>query len=180
MSKDDRVDVVVRCRNEMPHTRATLDMLQRQAYPTGKILFVDCGSTDGSREAAQQRVGFEIIDLDPSQYIPGRVLNMGMNRTESDVVAFINADAIPDDPSTLGALVAPLINDDSIAAGYGRQLARPSADRLTKMDYKRVFGSSTQVAMRRGRFFSMAGSAISRAVWTRLPFDEELRYSEDV
>jgi len=175
---DSRIDVVVRCRNEMPFVRAAIDMLTRQDPPGAKVLFIDCGSTDGSREIARS-AGCEIMDWDPSAYIPGRVLNMAMHRTTSEVVAFINADAVPQDLSALNSLVIPLVRDESVVATYGRQIARPDADRHTKADYQRAFGPGGELQIRKGQFFSMAASAISRSVWTRVPFDEELRYSED-
>lgn len=173
------LEVVVRCRNEMPYAQVMLDMLQRQDGLSTRVLFIDCGSSDGSREAAQSR-GCEIIDIEPAEYIPGRILNHGMERTDSDVVAFINADAIPIDVHSLRLLVDPLFQNSRLAAVYGRQLARPSADRITQADYSRAFGPYSELSVRRGRFFSMAASAISRAAWTCLPFDERLRYSEDI
>lgn len=179
MSHSVPLDVVVRCRNEMPYTAATLDMLARQQGVKARTLFIDSGSTDGSREAAAER-GCEVIDLQPSDYVPGRVLNMAMQCTESDVVAFVNADAVPGDASALYRLSQPLMGHEPVAAAYARQLARPGADRLTRTDYERSFGPSTALQVRRGSFFSMAASAISRKVWERLPFDADLAYSEDV
>lgn len=173
------VDVVVRCRNEMPYTERTLEGLLRQRAPRARVLFIDCSSTDGSREIAEQ-AGARLVDLAPEEYVPGKVLNMGMKMTESAVVAFVNADAIPQDEGALARLVAPLLKGDSTAATFGRQLARPDADPLTKVDYARAFGDGSTVRTRRGAFFSMAASAIRRDVWEALPFDEELRYSEDV
>jgi len=173
------VDVVVRCRNEMPYTERTLAGLAWQRAPRARVLFIDCTSTDGSREAAEG-AGVRLMDLAPEAYIPGKVLNMGMEMTSSPVVAFINADAIPLDDGALGRLVAPLLGEGKVAATFARQVARPDADPLTKVDYARAFGDRAPVQTKRGAFFSMAASAIRRDVWEALPFDEKLRYSEDV
>lgn len=172
------VDVVVRCRNEMPFTERTLAALASQRAPRARVLFIDCDSTDGSREVAVS-AGARVIDLAPEAYIPGKVLNAGMEMTQSEVVAFVNADAIPLDDGALGRLVAPLLGEGRVAATFGKQVARPDADPLTKVDYARAFGDRP-VQTRRGAFFSMAASAIRRDVWEALPFDEKLRYSEDV
>ena len=67
-----------------------------------------------------------------------------------------------------------------MAASFGRQIPRPDADPLTKIDYARAFGEQASVHTRRGSFFSMAASAVRRSVWEALPFDGALRYSEDV
>jgi len=162
----------------MPYTERTLDGLARQSPMGARVLFIDCRSTDGSREAAVAS-GAELVDLDPSEYVPGRVLNMGMRRTTSPIVAFVNADAVPLSDDALGRLVAPLERDGPAVATFARQLARPDADPLTKLDYARAFGDRA-IEVRLGPFFSMAASAIRRDAWEKLPFDEELRYSEDV
>ena len=179
MADELAIDVVVRCRNEMPHARPALEGLLRQKHLRPRILVIDCHSDDGSREVAEE-LGLEIFDLDPALYIPGRVLNMGMKRTTSDVVAFVNADAIPQSDDALMRLVDPLLAHDDVGAVYGRQLPRASADAQTKQDYARAFPAGDALKISKGSFFSMASSVISRRAWQQLPFDEELRYSEDV
>ena len=174
--KRPELEVVVRCRNEMPYAAKTIEALQRQGARC-EILFLDCGSTDGSKEAAQ-RAGLRCVDIDPKRYIPGQVLNLGMALTRSEVVAFVNADAIPLEESALEALLDSL-DGPKVAATFGRQVVRTEADKPTKLDYQRAFGD-TSPTLRQGRFFSMAASAIRREVWAQLPFDESLRYSEDV
>lgn len=177
-TQPETIDVVVRCRNEMPYTRHTLEALARQQGVQARVFFIDCRSTDGSREAAVEH-GVRIHDLDPKAYIPGVVLNFGMAQTQSSIVAFINADAIPRDEHALRRLIDALRASPSGAAVYGRQVARPDADTLTRLDYERAFGSEALVT-RFGAFYSMAASAIRRDAWEKLPFDESLRYSEDV
>jgi GT2 family glycosyltransferase len=174
------IDVVVRCRNEMPHTRRTLIGLGRQRDPRARVLFIDCGSLDGSREAACDAGVQQFVDLDPASYVPGTVLNLGMERTETSIVAFVNADAVPLADDALGNLVGPLLADLTVAAAYGRQVPRCNARAVTRADHARVFGMGRPPDMRHGPFFSMAASAIRRDVWEKLRFDETLRYSEDV
>ncbi len=171
------VDIVVRCRNEMPWTERTVTGLLDQEGVEARLFFIDSASTDGSREVAVGR-GLRIHDWDPSQYVPGRVLNFGMEQTDSPIVAFINADAVPQGRDSLRALIEPLESPD-VAATFARQVARPAAGRLTRVDYERAFGDAPP-RTRVGSFFSMAASAIRRDVWERTPFDPDLQYSEDV
>lgn len=175
---DPVIDVVVRCRNEMPHTQRTFKRLLEQEGLEPHITLIDCQSTDGSREAAEA-AGVRIRDLDPEDYVAGRVLNLGMQMTESPIVAFVNADAVPLHPEAIDRLVAPLA-DPRVAATFGRQLSRPDADELTRCDYERSFGALESVKTRFGRFFSLAAAAIRRDVWERIAFDTHLRYSEDI
>lgn len=172
------VDVVVRCKDEMPFTRRTLAELVRQVPRLGKIVFIDSGSKDGSRECAEE-FGCQIIDILPHEYIPGRVINRGMLATSSPYVAYVNADAIPLSGDAVELMIQVLRSDAQVAAVFGRQVARPDASPLTKSDMSRAFGDTT-VRTARGAFFSMAASAISRAVWEKEKFSETLKYSEDV
>ena len=115
------VDVVMRCRNEMPHTRRALEALRAQRGVSIRIVFFDCASSDGSREEAVG-AGAEVIDLEPARYVPGRVLNAGMARTATPFVAFVNADAVACDEDALRSLVEPLRNQADVAATFARQL----------------------------------------------------------
>jgi rhamnosyltransferase len=169
----------VRCKDEMPHTRRTLEALLKQQPSLGRIVFIDSGSTDGSRECALE-LGCSVLDVKPGQYIPGRVINQGMAATTSAQVAFVNADAVPLHPDAVAQLIAPLRAQPKLAASFGRQVARADAERLTRWDMNRAFGDEAPVRTARGAFFSMAASAISREVWQQHAFSETLRYSEDV
>ncbi len=166
-------DVVVRCKNEMPHVRRTLDALART--PGLHVLFVDSGSTDGSLEDATAR-GLDVVRIAPGSYIPGRVLNDGMKRTRSNIVAFVNADAVPHDERSVLRLVAAC--RDGAAAAYGRQTPRATARPITVTDHARAFPARAH-GPKLARFFSMAASAVRRDVWERVPFDEDLTFSED-
>ena len=172
-----KLDVVVRCRNEMPFTHHTLEALAAQDVET-RVFFFDCASTDGSRKAAID-AGAKVIDVTPTSYRPGHVLNLGMRQTDGDVVVFVNADAIPRRHDALRRLVAPLHERADVAASYGRQHARPDATAHTQLDHRRAFGEEA-LRVARGQFFSMAASAVRRDAWRMNPFDERLRYSEDV
>ena len=58
--------------------------------------------------------------------------------------------------------------------------ALADADPIARADTERAFGPSAAGRVRSGRFFSMAASMVRRSWWERLPFDEQIRYSEDV
>ncbi len=175
----ETVDVVMRCRDEMPHTRRALDAVAAQVGVIPRILFIDCHSSDGSREAAE-RAGVRIHDFEPARYIPGLVLNLAMEMTRSAIVAFVNADAIALHRDALERLIAPIIADPEVVASYGMQCVRAGASALTRLDHARAFPDDAPLQTRYGSFFSMAASAIRRDAWQRLRFDDTLRYSEDV
>jgi rhamnosyltransferase len=103
-----------------------------------------------------------------------------MALTTSEVVAFVNADAIPCDADAVARLIEPLLCDPALGATFGRQVARPGAAPITHLDHRRAFGAGGAAPVRHGAFFSMAASAVRRDLWRVLRFDEQLRYSEDV
>jgi rhamnosyltransferase len=157
----------------MPHVERTLAAL---AASGARVLFVDSGSTDGSLERAIA-AGVDVVQIAPESYVPGRVLNDAMRRTRGDVVAFVNADAVPLDADAVTRLVDAC--RAGAAASFGRQLPRANARPVTAADHARAFpGHAHDDALR--HFFSMAASAVRRDAWEALPFDEDLRFSEDV
>ena len=112
------------------------------------------------------------------EYRPGARLNYMVRHCRGDIVVFNNADAVPLDRHWLRELVAPLLEDRADAV-YGHQVPRPDAAWLVRKDNLRAFGDGRIAATWRF-FFSLATSAVRRADLLAHPFDEELRYSEDV
>jgi glycosyltransferase involved in cell wall biosynthesis len=158
----EAVDVVVRCRSGMPHAARTLAGLERQRGVTARVLFLDCCSTDGSREVAVAH-GVRVIDVEPRSHVPAAALNLGMRETRSKIVVFMEADAFPA-RDALARLIGPLQREPEAtgpAATYGRQRARGKASRD---------GAA--------RFASMAPIALLRDAWETLHWDERFGYDE--
>ncbi|MGC8107759.1 glycosyltransferase, partial [Salmonella enterica] len=65
------IEVIVRCKNEMPYVRDTVRRLSDAGL---RIVAFDSGSTDGSREILASAAD-DLVDIEPAAYIPGRVLN---------------------------------------------------------------------------------------------------------
>jgi len=68
---------------------------------------------------------------------------------------------------------------EKVAAVFGRQMARPDCRPLMAKDTEETYGDGSRQRFWR-HCFSMAVSAIRRSVWERLPFNEDLQYSEDI
>jgi rhamnosyltransferase len=168
--------VIMRARNDMPLVEQTLAMLARQDMPH-HLVVLDNASSDGTREVAV-RHGAEIVEVPAGQYVPGRVLNEGMRRSQGERVVFLNSDCTPTHESWLRELLAGF-DDDDVAAVFGRQVPRPDCHPLYARDTEDTYGDG-ELQKRWRHCFSMASSAIRRSVWERMPFDETLRYSEDI
>lgn len=174
---DSEILVVVRCFNDAWVVGATLEAIYSQRGVAPRVVAIDSGSTDGSVEVLR-RFPLQLVQIPLGSYIPGRVLNQGMRAGTQPIVAFVNSDCTPQHEEWLARLVAPF-EDPRVAASYGRQIARPDAHPLVHLDYERAFGDGRLAAGWR-HFFSMASSAVRRSVWEESPFDEAIRYSEDV
>lgn len=173
------ISILVRSHNDEMFIGKTLRAIfdQECSIPF-EVICCDDASTD-------QTAG--IIDSFPSvirlprpegEYRPGRRLNYMVSRSRGDLIVFNNADAVPQDRFWLARLIAPLL-DGSADAVYGNQLPRPDAAYLVRKDNLRAFGDGREAARWRF-FFSLATSAVRRADLTAYPFDENIRYSEDV
>jgi rhamnosyltransferase len=170
--------IVLRCFNDVRVVGETLDAVFAQEGPSFRVVAIDSGSSDGSVDVLR-RFPLELVEIPLGSYIPGKVLNLGMNRGDEPLAAFVNSDCTPQNREWLARLVAPFQGDPKVAAVYGRQVTRPGAHPLVVKDYERAFGDGRIAATWR-HFFSMAASAIRRSVWEARPFDEAIRYSEDV
>jgi len=171
------VSIVMRSFNEGWALRHTLPALQRQSHRKWELIVIDSGSTDGSVQLIQAAHPKHFIQIRHESYVPGRVLNWGMELATSEFVLFLNADATPQGDNWLTPLLEAL-RDPKTAAVFGRQIPRPDCEAVYAHDYERCFGPERESA-RWDHFFSMASSGLRRDIWRKRGFVETLQYSED-
>ena len=172
-----RVSVLVRARNDEALVGRTLSAVFSQWPPPHEVIVCDDASTDRTREVAA-KFPVRFVERPAGEYRPGRTLNALVREAKGDVVVFNNSDAVPCDPHWLEALVRPLLAGRRVFA-FANQLPRPDATMLVRKDSERAFGDGKVQATWRF-FFSLASSATWRQNLLDVPFDEEIRYSEDV
>lgn len=116
----ERIGVVLIGRNEGERLVKALDSVAAEGRP---VVYVDSGSTDGSREAALQR-GSLVVDLDMSvPFSAARARNAGFERLmeehpQIELVQFIDGDCEVL-PGWIEAAAAKLDDDPSIVAVCG-------------------------------------------------------------
>lgn len=175
-----KVCVVMRSYNDRDLIEGTLNAVLSQDYPNFELWNFDSTSNDGTLEVIRQHnVADRIILNDSKTYNPGTVLNDAMNRTDSNIVVFINSDATPERTDWLRLLVTPMLEDEGIAAVYGRQTSRSDCRSLFVKDNERAFGDGS-ISAKWMHFFSMANSAVRRSVYEVMPFETAVQYSEDI
>lgn len=165
------VAIIMRSKNEMPYTKDVFDVLQRQTYRDFVIYNVDSGSTDGTVALIRERNPNtdKIIEIPPEEYVPGKVLNMMIERTSEPLIVFLNADAIPLSDDWLANLIAPLLSGEADGA-ISRQVARDDAHYIVKEDYKRAYNPSRFPGGVLDDFFSAVACAFKRELWEETKF----------
>lgn len=118
----EKVGVVVIGRNEGERLVESLRSVQEQA---DAIVYVDSGSTDGSRERASG-LGIQVVELDNSlPFCAGRGRNAGFKRLTAqfphlEFIQFIDGDCILAD-QWLEKALAKMESDDKVGAVCGRR-----------------------------------------------------------
>ncbi len=169
-----QVAIIVRSKNEMPHLRTALDMLQKQTFSEFELFAVDSGSTDGSVDLLRHSCDADhLTEIPPETYAPGNVLNEAIAQIPHEIIVLLNADAIPQSEVWLEKLIRPLL-DATADATFSRQIARPAARFIVAYDYQRAYDPKTADPS----FFSAVACAFKRELWEQQPF-RETGYAED-
>ena len=173
------ISILIRSRNDEAFIGRTLDAIFRQQCPFPfEVIVCDDASTDDTPAIIASHSKAIMIQRPDGPYMPGRTLNHLASHANGDLIVFNNADAIPQNDNYLQEIVRPLLETDAEAV-YANQLPRPDAQYLVRKDNLRAFGDGV-IASKWRFFFSMAASATRKITLTEHPFDETIRYSEDV
>ena len=161
---------------------------------------VDSGSTDGTWEYLQERAQnfaapFSLRRIHPVEFDHGDTRNSLAARSKGDLLVFLTQDAIPSGPAWLATLAANF-DDGQVGAAYCRNLPRPDARPLTKLQSAQDPGYAKERrevrlpdaatyagldchAKRLLYNFNDVASAIRRELWERCPFPRTW-FGEDV
>lgn len=169
--------IIMRSKDEMPHAVAALQGLSRQSWTDWTLYNVDSGSTDGTLETLRAFNPDRITEIPARAYIPGKVLNDMIARTNEDWIVFLNADAIPLNEAWLERLLRPLL-DGAADATMSKQHARPDARFIVDYDYRRAYNPKN-IKDENEDFFSAVACAFRRSWWERVKFPES-GYAEDL
>ena len=100
------VSVVMRSYNEAWALEGTLKSLFAQDFDGGiELIVIDSGSTDESIDIFKRYNPTVLREILPSEYVPGVVLNWGIEQASNDWVICLNADATPSNDQWLKELL---------------------------------------------------------------------------
>ena len=172
------ISIVLRSRNDGWCIRETVEAIRSQPEfkaDNVELIAVDNASNDGSAEYLE-KVADRFIHIAEGAYEPGPVLNGAVEATRHPWVVFLNSDGTPQHNEWLRNLVTPL-QESSVAAVYGRQIARPDAWPMVEFDLLR--GYPPHPRPRDGsHFFSFVSAAFKRSAWEEHQFWDR-GYAED-
>jgi rhamnosyltransferase len=182
-----RISVVVPVRDGGPLFRYLAGSLQRSVQLHGiEVIVIDSGSTDDT-VAVAEAAGFHVHRIAPQDFGHGRTRNLGAQLATGDIVCFLTDDVLPCTPDWPQLLAAALA-DPTVAGAYGRQVPRDASTMemfFVAMNYPahrlRFDPQPGGHHPRPGRvLFSNAFSAVRRETLMRIPFPDEIGYSEDL
>lgn len=189
------VSVVIPTFNAGPQFVRLLEALGAQTLAPAELVVIDSGSRDGTPERAQE-AGARVLTIPPRTFNHGRARNQAIAATRGELVVLTVQDALPTGPTWLEQLCAPLLQDASLAASYGLQLApedAPPLARARSLMWERTCppasfqeGAPPEVfwalppaeRLARARFDDVT-ACLRRAAWEALPLPE-VAYAEDV
>jgi rhamnosyltransferase len=174
--KKNSVSVVIRTKNEADWIASCIDAIRNQNYECSEIIVVDNNSSDGTRQIAKE-MGATILDYQ-EHYLPGSAINRGLDEVTSEFAVILSAHCIPADSNWLGSLIMPLLENNNIAASYGRQIPTKFSDNISKRDLLTTFGIEDKI-QKKDYFFHNANSCIRISVWKEENFSEVATNVED-
>ncbi len=173
------VTVVMRSYNDaalLPRTLAALDAQQG----VDVTLFVyESASTDGSKEIFEEHGYDYIYHLEPGEYRSSKVLNDGTGRSEDELVAYVNSDAVMTEPLTLRRMADAILADEKICGAFARQTVRADADPMTRVDYHVAFDKRHELGEPAASWMSLVCSMVRRGALMENQFDDALTFAED-
>lgn len=173
---DMKISVIMRTKNADWVVEQALHALHSQTIRNFQLIVVDSGSTDRTLDIVGH-YSPQLIQIPPTSYIPGAVLNQAIQYATGDIFVFQNSDAVPLAPNALEYLVQPF-GDARVAATFARQLPRPEATNWVRRDYEVSFPA--QGVAPPWMPLSLPFAAMRRSVWEQHPFHTAAWGSEDL
>lgn len=159
----------------LPRTLASLD---RQVGVSIELAVFESASQDNSVEIFQEHGFARMTELKPGTYRSSKVLNQGVSEAETEVVVFLNSDAVLLQDDALRKMAETLLADSKVGGVYARQVVRADAGSMTRFEYQLAFDHRDELG-EQGNWLTLVCSAIRKSVWEKLPFDERLTFAED-
>lgn len=156
--------------------------LEKQSYPINQIIIMNTDEVFWQKFSNENNFveadhGVEVQHISKESFDHGRTRDLGMRKSEADIVICMTQDALPADDYLLETLVKSL-EDETIAVSYARQLAKSgcseaesytrkfnypdkpvikSKEDIEKLGVKTFFNSNVCSAYKRNIYLELGG-----------------------
>ncbi len=170
------VSIIVRFKNEEKYLSHVLNALRQQKFYFGsyEIIGVDNNSTDKSLQISE-KLADQTIKIE--DYHPGQALNRAIEVCRGEKIAILSAHTIPANDQWLNNLYKSSLKEDLLGV-YGAQLYPINSKFLDKRDLD-IFSTRTPRNENVDSDFWNANSILSKSMWKKKPFNEEVFELED-
>lgn len=127
------ISVIIPTLNAEHEIDGLLIALEHQSIQPVEILIVDSASEDKTIELVRQHKRVRLSEIDRQAFNHGTTRDMALRKSSGDFVCFLTQDAVPVSGDYLKRLVAPMVEDPSIALVSGRQLPKADARRFEQL-----------------------------------------------
>jgi glycosyltransferase involved in cell wall biosynthesis len=181
------VSIVIPTRNGGARLKAVIEAIRRQRFVSSpELVVVDSGSSDGTRSMLSVEADV-FVEIEPESFNHGETRNLGVARSNGDLIAMLVQDALPIGDRWLASLIAPLQRDATIAGVFARQVPCPDAlpltrrqladwvasqpeARITKIRDRAEYEAWTPLERLHACAFDNVCAALRRSVWMTHPF----------
>ena len=174
--KNPEISIIIRTCNEERWIAHCLRSIFSQTFRNFEVVIVDNCSKDNTTEIAKRFPIAAIVKI--KNFLPGKAINDGVRASSGNFIVCISAHCIPKDNTWLSALYYSLKDNQEFAGSYGRQLPLPFTSDADKRDLLITFGNDKKIQIN-DCFFHNANSILSRKIWEKFPFDENVKHIED-
>lgn len=171
--------IIIRTLDEARYLGELLDAVKQQELGPFQVevVVIDSGSTDGTLEIAE-RYGCVITHITREQFSFGRSLNMGCAIASGEILVLVSGHCVPTDRHWLRALCQP-VADGQVDYSYGKQVGGAESHFSECRIFGKYYPDQSRIPQD-GFFCNNANSAISRTIWARYRFDENVTGLEDM
>ncbi len=173
-----KVSIIIRTLNEEKYLNELLLSIENQKIDEEvEVVLVDSGSSDNTLEIAK-KFNCKITYINKADFTFGRSLNIGCEYSSGDFLVFISGHCVPYDKYWLYELIRPLKNKKGEYI-YGRQVGRDTTKFSEQMIFQKYYPRHKKNNNEK-YFCNNANSAITKKIWSKYKFDENLTGLEDI
>lgn len=118
LDKNHKVCVIIPAFNEKDRISSVLEVVLKVPI-IDEVIVVDDGSTDGTFDVASRYSSVRVIKREQNGG-KGAAMQTGIESTDADIIAFIDADLVGMKPYHIESLISPLLQDEDLMMTVGK------------------------------------------------------------